>query len=241
MDAVERVLAVLPQVHGPRAQGVAGAARDADAAAQLAELAAQIALAGDHLLRRVPVRPFLLVVDRRDAGPGETLAPDANAVAHRAPALLDVVEVARPRIDDDRARRLAAQIGHAGAKVSRVDARQRRGRDREALPRDRAVEAGEARVEAAAAEALDRGRRLRARHDRDLAAGGKARRRKAGCGPGEDGTSTKIRHGSLQASSGRYRHEGRRGEALSFAKLARPINAGIAAGPRSHAAVRNQP
>ena len=35
--------------------------------------------------------------------------------------------------------------------------------------------------------------------------------------------------------------QNRRGEALSFAKLARPINAGIAAGPRSHAAVRNQP
>src|SRR4051812_33138344 len=165
----------------------------------------------------------------------------ADAVAHRAPALLDVVEVARPRIDDDRARRLAAQIGHAGAKVSRVDARQRHGGNREALPRDRAVKPGKARVEAAAAEPLDRGRRLRARHDRDLAAGGKARRRKARCGPGEDGTSTEIRHGSLQASSDRHRHEGRRGEALSFAKLARPINAGIAAGPRSHAAVRNQP
>jgi hypothetical protein len=43
----------------------------------------------NHLLGRIPVRPFLLVVDGRCARPPEVLAPYADAIAERPPATLD--------------------------------------------------------------------------------------------------------------------------------------------------------
>src|SRR5262245_34041024 len=41
----------------------------------------QLGLALDHLRRRLPHRPFLAVLDVGAAGPTETVAPDADAIA----------------------------------------------------------------------------------------------------------------------------------------------------------------
>src|SRR5216684_7826655 len=88
VDAVQGILVALPQIERAGAERIAQAARHADAAAQLAHVPHQLGLARQHLPGRIPVRPFLLVVDARGAGPAETLASDADAVAHRlAPAL----------------------------------------------------------------------------------------------------------------------------------------------------------
>src|SRR5687767_7850663 len=94
VDAVERVLVVLPQIQGARAERVARTARHADAALQIDERALELGLALDHLLRRIPIRPRLLGIDRRRARPGETLPADADAVAQGRAGALDKVEVA---------------------------------------------------------------------------------------------------------------------------------------------------
>ena len=54
----------------------------------------------------MPVRPLGLLADLLHAGPGETIAADANAVADRASTAQHVIQVGVRRIDDDGARRL---------------------------------------------------------------------------------------------------------------------------------------
>src|SRR5262249_16876246 len=88
VDPIERVFGVLPKVHGARAQRIARATRHADAARQLAHLPHELRLARQHLPGRIPVRPFLLLVDGRHARPAETLAADADPIAHRPSAAL---------------------------------------------------------------------------------------------------------------------------------------------------------
>src|SRR5262249_55997541 len=65
---------------------------------------------GNHLRRRRPIRPLGLALDGLDAGPGETLTADADAVADRLAVAEDQVEIRVLRIDDDRARRLVGRI-----------------------------------------------------------------------------------------------------------------------------------
>src|ERR1700694_581097 len=77
VDAEQRILVVLPQIERAGAERIARAARHADPAAQLAHVPHQFGLTREHLPGRVPIRPLLLVVDVRGAGPAKTLAPDA--------------------------------------------------------------------------------------------------------------------------------------------------------------------
>src|ERR1043166_6137246 len=85
VDAVERVLVALPQIKRARAERVAGSARHADAALQLAHVRHQLGLAREHFLGRIPVGPLLLVVNIRAARPAEALAADADALTDPQP------------------------------------------------------------------------------------------------------------------------------------------------------------
>ena len=84
------VLAVLVDVERARAERVVEAARLAAAPFH------QLRLAGDHLLRRRPGRPFLAVLDVGAARPAEAVLADADAVAQRVAARLHPVEEAAP-------------------------------------------------------------------------------------------------------------------------------------------------
>lgn len=88
MNAVKRVLVALPEGHGAGTKRIARAAGHAKAALRFAHLPPQLGLALNHLLVRIPVRPFLLIVDDRRARPTEILTPDADAIAERPPATL---------------------------------------------------------------------------------------------------------------------------------------------------------
>src|SRR5690606_36425532 len=99
VQAIERVLAVLVDVEGARAERVVDAGRHAAfpfiGAGNLAgTIFFQIRLAGDHVLRWEPARPVLLPLDDTVARPFKTLAAKADAVAHGAAERLnDVKEV----------------------------------------------------------------------------------------------------------------------------------------------------
>src|SRR5439155_7401516 len=97
VDAVDRAA----EIHGARAERIGRPAGDE---------ARQIGLALDHLRRRGPIRPLRLALDALDAGPGEALAADADAVAHRLAVAEHEVKIRVRRIDDDGARRLAGAI-----------------------------------------------------------------------------------------------------------------------------------
>src|SRR5262249_3556490 len=83
MDPIKRVSITLPEIHRAGAKRVTRAAAHTDAALQLTHLSPELRLSLQHLLGRIPVRPFPLIMNRRYAGPGEACAPDANAVADR--------------------------------------------------------------------------------------------------------------------------------------------------------------
>src|SRR4051794_8300009 len=61
----------------------------------------QVRLPRDHLGRWRPVRPFRLARDLQQAGPLETVAADADAVAQRPIVALHDVEKALRRVDDN--------------------------------------------------------------------------------------------------------------------------------------------
>ena len=94
------------EIHGARAQRIAGAARHE---------ARQIGLARDHFRRRIPVRPFRLAADFLHAGPGKPLAADADAVANGSAMAEHVIEHGVAGIDDDGTRCLAGIERHNGA------------------------------------------------------------------------------------------------------------------------------
>jgi len=70
----------------------------------------QIGLPLQHLRGRQPVGPFRLALDRLDAGPGEAVAADADAVTDGPAAAENKIEVGMRRIDNHRAWRFAARI-----------------------------------------------------------------------------------------------------------------------------------
>src|SRR5262249_3308961 len=102
VNAVERVLIALPQIHGAGTKRIARAAGHPKTTLQLGELPPKISLARDHLLWRIPVRPFLLVPDGRHTRPAEALTSHADAIADRPSATLDEIKKPVLRIDDDR-------------------------------------------------------------------------------------------------------------------------------------------
>src|SRR5208282_3350587 len=61
-----------------------------------------------HLRRGRPVRPFSLVADTRDASPGETRPPDADAIPERLMIRKHKVKPTLSGADDDGARRFLA-------------------------------------------------------------------------------------------------------------------------------------
>src|SRR5439155_11194816 len=105
VGAVNAVLAGA-EIHRPRTERIAGTA---------GHEARQIGLARDHLVRRMPVRPFRLAADGLHPGPGKAVAPDADAVPD-GPALAEhVIERGVAGIDDDGAGRLRRTEGDDGA------------------------------------------------------------------------------------------------------------------------------
>jgi hypothetical protein len=74
-----------------------------------------------NLRGRIPVRPFLLVVHRSDAGPTRALIADANAVAPRLAGALHQIKVVLIRIDNDGAGSFARWIANMGSPPNRID------------------------------------------------------------------------------------------------------------------------
>src|SRR5215211_4971453 len=141
VDAEQRVLVALPQIHGARSQRIARSARHADAAPELARLPHELGLARKHLLGRVPVGPLLLVVDGRHPRPAEAFASHADAIADRPTAALDEIKIAAVRVDDDGARLFVGRIRNLLAQIGRVDVGQTQCRNRERLASHAGVEA----------------------------------------------------------------------------------------------------
>src|SRR5688572_30868412 len=100
VDAIERVLVVLPEIEPAGTDRIARAARNAHAALQLYELRQDVRPAGDHLGGRIPVGPFLPAVDRRRARPRKAFLAHAYPIADGAATRLDMVEITGGRIDD---------------------------------------------------------------------------------------------------------------------------------------------
>jgi len=100
MDAISVIHAIGRQVNRTRAQRVGRATG-------LAVLPlCQLRITGDHLGRRGPGRPGLLLADNRGAGPFETGPAHGNAIADRLVLAGHIVKHALRRVDDDRPRRL---------------------------------------------------------------------------------------------------------------------------------------
>src|SRR5215213_9860403 len=110
MDTVEGVLVALPEIEGASAKRIVGTSAHTNSALQCTDLTQEFGLPLDHFSWRIPIRPFLLVADRRDAGPAEALPADADAIADGAAAALDQVEEMILRIDDDGARRFYRRV-----------------------------------------------------------------------------------------------------------------------------------
>ena len=121
VDAIERVLIALPEVHGAGTERVARASMHAEATLQFAHLSPQFGLALNHLFGRIPVRPLLLVVNCRRARPSEALASHAYTIAERPPAFLDKIKEVILRIDNDRTGLLPRGVKDRLAQIFRID------------------------------------------------------------------------------------------------------------------------
>ena len=138
-----RIVVALPKIHGAGAERIGGAAMHANPALQLNHCFLEVRPALDHFLGRIPVRPFLLALDRRLPRPDEPFASDPDAITGRPAAILDMVEIVIGGIDHDRARRFLGRVGDILAQKGRIDLRQFDAGDGEArvlhLRIDRAV------------------------------------------------------------------------------------------------------
>src|SRR5262249_32427142 len=121
VDPVKGVLVALPKIQGAGAERILRTARHAEAAAQLVHRRSALGLAREDFFGRIPVRPFLLAVHGRHAGPAESFAADAHAVAQGASALLYLVKEVIGRIDDDGAGLLPRIVLDRLTQVRRVD------------------------------------------------------------------------------------------------------------------------
>jgi hypothetical protein len=111
-----------------------------ETALQCAHLPPQLGLALNHLLGRIPVRPFLLVVDGRYPRPPKALTSYADTIAERAPATLDQIKKVVLRIDNDRAGLLVCRVKDGRAQIRWVDVGQSYSRDRKAFATNWAIE-----------------------------------------------------------------------------------------------------
>jgi hypothetical protein len=90
---------------------------------QLRHVFPQLGLSLQHFRGRVPVRPFLFGVNRRQARPAKSFAADADSVTNGLSAPLHQIEKVTSGIDDDRARRLARGIRDDLASERRISFR----------------------------------------------------------------------------------------------------------------------
>ena len=67
VDAIKRVAVTLPEVQRPRAERIVRSAVHAETALQLDHILSDFRLALQNVRSRIPVWPFFLVVNGRDA------------------------------------------------------------------------------------------------------------------------------------------------------------------------------
>src|SRR5262249_43584394 len=96
VNAVSCVFPVFEQIERTRAKRIADAAFHAFGPFRVA-----CWLSGNHGAGRRPMRPFLLLLHCAGARKGKPFASDANAVSDRPTVLLNEVEEAVMRINDD--------------------------------------------------------------------------------------------------------------------------------------------
>src|SRR5689334_12080725 len=87
----------------------------------------------DHLFGRIPVRPFLLVMNRGRSRPCEALAPHSDTVAQGEATLSDEIKITRPWLDYDCACTLRGLISHQAAQKGWIDPPQRCSRNGKGL------------------------------------------------------------------------------------------------------------
>ena len=118
MDPVESVFVTLPKIQSTGAQWIGRTPGHTKSALQYAHLAHELGLPLHHFFGRVPIRPFLLIADRRGAGPTEAFPTYPDAIANRASASLYGIKETILYIDDDGARRVSRRVGDSPAKVA---------------------------------------------------------------------------------------------------------------------------
>src|SRR5665811_2260581 len=128
VDPVEGVFVSLPQVQGAGTEWIVSAAGQSHTALQFFHSWSELGPALEDILGRIPVRPFLLVVDLRHAGPAKPFAADAHSVAQGSTARLHEVKEVLRRIDNDSTPRLSCGVLDVCAPVGRIDIRQPRWR-----------------------------------------------------------------------------------------------------------------
>ena len=91
----------LTQIHRPSAERIAGPARHKPR---------QVGLTRKHVYRRAPIRPFCFPGHCLFTRPCEALAANADAVAHRLPAVQHEIKKGVSGVDDDGAWCLVADV-----------------------------------------------------------------------------------------------------------------------------------
>jgi hypothetical protein len=92
MDAIKRVHLALPQIQRPGAKRIIGSAVHADTALQLHHVLPNFRLALQNVRGRIPVRPFLLIMNGRDARPPIAFLAGPDFVLQRLPSILDGIQ-----------------------------------------------------------------------------------------------------------------------------------------------------
>ena len=84
------------------------------------DISVEFWVAVDHVLRRLPMRPSDFTLDRVCTWFVQITTSNGDAIAHGSPALLDVIKVARNRIDMNVTRCQPVFRGHPGREKPRV-------------------------------------------------------------------------------------------------------------------------
>src|SRR5258707_1042492 len=123
MNAVQGVLVTLPQVKRAGTEWIVGPSGHALAARQFLQPGCEFGVAFENFLGGIPVRPFLLAVDRGHTGPAKSFAADCNSITPGLSTALHVVEVMVQRIDNDGAARLSRGVLNLCPAVGWIDIR----------------------------------------------------------------------------------------------------------------------
>jgi hypothetical protein len=83
VDAIKRVNLALPQVQRPGAERIVGSAVHAEAALQLNHVLSDFRLTLQNVRGGLPIRPFLLIVNGRNARPPIAFLADPDIVLQR--------------------------------------------------------------------------------------------------------------------------------------------------------------